>query len=65
MKQEMEIAMNGPILVEADGVIEKAMTEYWGGNRWHFIKRRDIRDYSKDSLVLKRLKKKSKLPFSK
>ena len=66
MKLEMEVAMNGPILVEADDVINLAMTKYWGSKRWHFIKRRDIGDYLKESLVLKRLKKaKSKLPFPK
>ena len=52
---EVEIALNGPVLVEADEVIEEAIDRYFKGKRWHFIKR-DIRDYTKDSNALKRLR---------
>ena len=55
MLAEVEIALNGPLLVEADEVIEEAIDRYFKGKRWHFIKR-DIRDYTKDSDGLKRLK---------
>ena len=55
MLAEVEIALNGPVLVEADEVIEEAIDRYFKGKRWHFIKR-DIRDYTKDSNALKRLK---------
>ena len=55
MLAEVEIALNGPVLVEADEVIEEAMDRYFKGKRWHFIKR-DIRDYTKDSNALKRLR---------
>ena len=48
MLAEVEIALNGPVLVEADEVIEEAIDRYFKGKRWHFIKR-DIRDYTKDS----------------
>ena len=54
---EMEVAMNGPVLVEADKLLKKAMDRYWNGKRWHFIKRTDIRDFTKTSLVIKRLKR--------
>ena len=37
--------MNGPILVEADPVIETSMNRYWNGKRWHFTKKWDIRDH--------------------
>ena len=64
MMMEMEVAMNGPVLVEADKLLKKAMDRYWNGKRWHFIKRTDIQDFTKTSLVIKRLKKdRSKLPF--
>ena len=60
----MEVATNGPLLVEADGLLDKAMRNYWKGQRWHFIKRCDIRDYNKNSKVISKLRKqKSKLPF--
>ena len=59
MEDEMEVTMNGPILVEADPVIETSMNRYWNGKRWHFTKKWDIRDHLKNtaSLVLKRMKK--------
>ena len=64
MVAEMEVATNGPILVEADKILMYAMKNYWKGSRWHFVKKCDIRDYGKDSYVLHRLKKeKSKLSF--
>ena len=64
MVAEMEVATNGPILVEADKILMSAMKNYWKGSRWHFVKKCDIRDYGKDSNVLQRLKKeKSKLSF--
>ena len=38
--------MNGPILVDADPVIETSMHHrYWNGKRWHFTKKWDIRDH--------------------
>ena len=65
MKAEVEIALNGPVLVEADEVIEEAINRYFKGKKWHFL-RRDIRDYMKDSNALKRLKSaRSRLPYSK
>ena len=55
-----------PSLVEADGVIEKAMRAYFKFKRWHFVKTTDIRDCFNKSQVLKRLKGQvSKLPFMK
>ena len=48
MLAEVEIALNGPVLVEADEVIEEAINRYFKGKKWHF-RRRDIRDYMKDS----------------
>ena len=39
---EMEVAMNGPVLIEADKLLKKAMDRYWNGKHWHFIKRTDI-----------------------
>ena len=64
MIAEMEVATNGPTLVEADNILETAMKNYFDGGRWHFVKRCDIRDYGQESLVLKRLKsEKSKLTF--
>ena len=66
MADKMEVAMNGPSLVEADGVIEKAMRAYFKFKRWHFVKTTDIRDCFNKSQVLKRLKGQvSKLPFMK
>ena len=38
MADKMEVAMNGPSLVEADGVNEKAMRAYFKFKRWHFVK---------------------------
>ena len=57
--------MNGPILVEADPVIETSMNRYWNGKRWHFTKKWDIRDHlNKESLVIQRMmKERSNLPF--
>ena len=58
--------MNGPILVEADPVIETSMNRYWKGKRWHFTKKWDIRDHlnNKESLVIQRMMKEhSNLPF--
>ncbi len=51
----MEVTMNGPILVEADPVIETSMN----GKRWHFTKKWDIRDHlnNKESLVIQRMMK--------
>ena len=40
MKLEMEVAMNGPVLVEADKPLNKALDRYWKGERWHFVKNR-------------------------
>ena len=49
----MEVTMNGPILVEADPVIETSMNRYWNSKRWHFTKKWDIRDHlnNKESLA--------------
>ena len=58
--------MNGPILVEADPVIETSMNRYWKGKHWHFTKKWDIRDHlnNKESLVIQRMmKERSNLPF--
>ena len=68
MENEMEVAMNGPNLVEADGLLKHSMELYWKGGKWHFIKRTDIRDFlnKSESQIIKRLMKdKSKLPFTK
>lgn len=68
MEREMQVAMNGTNLVESDGLLKHSVDRYWRGKRWHFIKKKDIRDYNEhsESLVLKRLKaEKSKLPFAK
>ena len=62
----MEVTMNGPILVEADPVIETSMNRYWNGKRWHFTKKWDISDHlnNKESLVIQRMmKERSNLPF--
>ena len=58
--------MNGPILVEADPVIETSMNRYWKGKRWNFTKKWNIRDHlnNKESLVIQRMmKERSNLPF--
>ena len=68
MAKEMEVAMNGPELVEADGLLKESMERYWNGGKWHFIKKEDIKDFLKksESKVIKRLMKdKSKLSFTK
>ena len=54
--------MNGPILVEADPVIETSMNRYWKGKRWYFTKKWDLNN--KESLVIQRMmKERSNLPF--
>ena len=64
MVAEMEVATNGPLLVEADGLLDKAMRNYLKGWSWHLIKRCNIRDYNKNSKVICKLRKqKSKLSF--
>ena len=57
MMMEMEVAMNGPVLVEADKLLKKAMDRYWNGKRWHFITKTDIQDFKKTSLASKRHKR--------
>ena len=37
-EEEMEIAENGPLLVHADNLLNKAMNKYWNNSEWHFIK---------------------------
>ena len=68
--EEMEIAENGPELVHADRLLSLAMDKYWkekdsADGTWHFChKTNDIRTYSKDSKVVKKLMNvKPKFPF--
>ena len=35
-EDEMEVAMNGPKLVESDKLLRRAMDLCWDGKRWHF-----------------------------
>ena len=62
---EMEVAMNGPVLVQSDSLLLTALHTYWKGGKWHFVKRSDVRDFfGTNSKVLQKLKKeRSKLPF--
>ncbi len=63
--QEMSIAENGPLLHQADPILRRAMSKYWGGP-WHFVRRTDdIRDYTGGSskVVGKLMDRQSKLPF--
>ena len=39
--------MNGPVLVESDALLQQAMNKYWKGDKWHFVKRSDMRDFSR------------------
>ena len=47
MAAAMEIAANGPPLVQADKILMKTMREYWGGSRWHLVKRKRLESGSK------------------
>ena len=52
--EEMIIAGNGPLLQDADSILEKAMENYWESGEkdgeWHFIRRsQNIRSYTGDS----------------
>ena len=66
-EDEMEIAENGPPLVNADSIIKAALNKYFKENsqnvEWHFTKKTADK-FRIDSAVLKRLKsEKSKLCF--
>ena len=44
---EMIILENGPLLHQADNVIEKAMRKYWKNGEWHFIRKHEnVRSYT-------------------
>ena len=63
---EMIILENGPLLHQADNVIEKAMSKYWKNGEWHFIRKHEnVRSYTGGSskVIGKLLEQKSKLPF--
>ena len=49
---EMEVAMNGPVLVQSDSLLLTALHTYWIGGKWLLVKRSDVRDF-----ILKGLQK--------
>ena len=67
--EEMEIAENGPNLVNADKILYCAMSSYWKNQTidgsWHFCHRsEDIRWYKTVSKVVeKQMKIQPKFPF--
>eukprot|EP00918_Siedleckia_nematoides_P105699 GHVU01230798.1.p1 GENE.GHVU01230798.1~~GHVU01230798.1.p1 ORF type:complete len:300 (+),score=42.69 GHVU01230798.1:461-1360(+) len=66
---ETLVHYNGPLLHEADGIIEEALNRYFGEGKWHFDHFSDTGragPYAQQSAVLTRLKAdKSRLPFLK
>ena len=67
---EMVIAENGPLLHQAEGILENSMNCYWKENstngKWHFLRTSDdIRGYTggASKVIGKLMDRKSKLPF--
>ena len=69
---EMNIAINGPELTHADGIIQASMTEYWknSGRRkgetkdWHFVhKSQNIKDFCSSKVIDRMSSAKPNLPF--
>ena len=66
-EEEMEIAENGPLLQNADRILEKSMNAYWKEitqtGEWHFVRRKDELRFNKSKVLDRLFKEKFKLGF--